>query len=119
MNNVITYFEKNSRAQNALLTAGVFSALYLVKSTWSFISSYYKDKNEGQEIKAIIEKEKNKIPSEDLAKNETIFFMYYKILYTVYKKDFADFDIKRRAIFNSDNIEKYTTYVKTHLKTLK
>jgi hypothetical protein len=127
MTSIINGIYENSLKQNVVNFLAIGGGIYILKSSYNFITNYFKEKNENKEIKILIEKEKSKINT-DLSlsqnqnynkKNEIVFSLYFKILNTVYKKNFSTFNKKRLIIFNNDDIEKYINYVEEFLKNLK
>lgn len=112
---------RNSIRQNITYLLAVFGAGYILKSSYDVISSYLKDLNYNREISKIIENEKATINQELSAdsKLQICFYLYYKILQTVYTKELSDFDKKRRFYFELDYLDKYISCVEEFLKNLK
>lgn len=112
---------QNSLKQNLLYVLAIGGVCYISKSTYDFIFNLFKEKNQFKEIKNLIQKERAKLSNEQIAtiQQEFILNLYYKILHTVYKKEIQNFNLKRRELFNIDDIERYLLFVEDYLKDLK
>jgi hypothetical protein len=121
MNSVIEKIYEKSSKENILYAAGIMSFLYITKSTFGMISSFYRNNSKKKEIKTILEKEKTKFMADNskFTKYEQSYLLYLKVLNTAYRKEFAEFNKNRLKIFNGDNIYKYIKCVKEFLKNLK
>lgn len=119
--NVLNGIFENSLKQNLTYLLAIGGGIYIFKSTYEMISGFLKNRNQNKEIKILIQNEKAKIKQELLnnSKFEVCFYLYYKILHTIFKKDIIIFTQTRRNIFNQDDIERYITYVEDYLKILK
>jgi hypothetical protein len=121
--NYINSILENSLKQNLMYVMAVGGAAYITKSTYDLFSNLIRERNENKEIKNLIEKEKLKFNPENLNnenyKNELCVYLYYKILNTVFKKEIAIFNKKRREIFASEDLEKYWNYLIEYIKNLK
>jgi hypothetical protein len=111
--------------QNVVYVLAIGGICYIVKSTYDYFSSSLKEKKENRQIKSLIEKEKSNITS-DVIKNknskhmkEIYFYIYYKVLYTVYQGEFSDFIKKRRKFFSSSDVGNYFNYSLEFIKNIR
>lgn len=65
-----------------------------------------------REIKRILESEKAELGNESNLFKEQIIYLYYKILYTVYNKEYTEFNFTKRKILKGNNILQYINYIK-------
>jgi len=119
-----SYFDKvyeKATKENIFYAAGIVSLLYIAKSTFGMISSYFANNKKNKEILEILAKEKAKLTadSSQLTKYELSYLFYLKILNSAYKKELVEFNKNRLRIFNADNIYKYIDCVNQYLKNLK
>jgi len=121
MNTVIEKIYEKSSKENILYAAGIISVLYITKSTFGMISSYFRNNSKRREIKTILDKEKPKSMADNLkfTKYEQSYLLYLKVLNTAYRKEFAEFNKNRLRIFNGDNIYKYIKCIEEFLRNLK
>ena len=121
--NYVNSILNNSVKHNLMYAMAVGGVIYITKSTYDIFSNLLRERNENKEIKNLIEKEKLKFKPENLNnenfKYEICVYLYYKILNSVYKKEIAKFNIKRRDIFASEDIEKYWNYLIEYIKNIK
>jgi hypothetical protein len=110
MNSIVDKIYEKSTKENILYAAGIFSALYIAKSTLGLFSSFFKNNSKNKEIKSILEKEKAKLNADpsQFTKYDISYLLYLKILNTAYRREFSDFNKNRLKIFNADNIYKIT-----------
>ncbi len=96
----------------------IISGLYLIKSSYNYLSSLFKDKSLKKEIIDIIYKHKSILEdNKDLSKPEQCFLLYYIVLNTIYKKELADFNNKRRKVHN--DLDQYISVVEKHNQEFK
>jgi hypothetical protein len=121
MNSYLDIVYEKATKENILYAAGIVSVLYIAKSTFGLISSYFANNNKNNEILEILAKEKAKLiaDSSQFTKYELSYLLYLKILNSGYKKELIEFNKNRLRIFNADNIYKYIDCVNQYLKNLK
>ena len=121
MNSYLDIVYEKATKENILYAAGIVSVLYIAKSTFGLISSYFANNNKNNEILEILAKEKAKLiaDSSQFTKYELSYLLYLKILNSAYKKELNEFNKNRLRIFNADNIYKYIDCVNQYLKNLK
>lgn len=125
MSFLINVISESSTKQKITYSLALGGALYLIKSFYEKLGNFFKERNENKEIIQLIEREKEKFKINNLnlndpkTKNEVAYFLYYKVLYNVYKNEFAKYSKKRMQIFLTDDLDKYNLYVQDFLKNLK
>ena len=94
------------------------SGIYILKSSYNFISNYFKEKNTKKEILKIIDNYRQLIDNNrHLSKHEQCFLMYYVILNSLYKKELTEYDENRRK--NINDLELYIQIVEKSSKVIK
>jgi hypothetical protein len=102
------------------------SLFYIFKTTFDLFKSTVKNKKDFKQMIEILEQEKKKTNLCEILQNkksdqlkDTIFYSYFKILHTVYHREFSDFNKKRRKLFAELNVPRYVAYVQYFYKQMK
>jgi hypothetical protein len=103
---------ENSLKQNLLYISAIASSFYISKSLYDFIKSIKIERKRNKEIKRILESEKSELGNESNLSKEQIIYLYYKILFTVYNKEYTEFNSSKRKILKGNNILQYINYIK-------
>lgn len=111
--NLVNKFLENSIKENILYVSAFMSSLYLTKSIFDFFRNIRHQKNRNIDIKRITDLERNNLNLDNGNLNkEQIIYLYYKILFSIYSKEYDEYNILRRKIFKEENFSKYVNFVK-------
>jgi hypothetical protein len=103
--------------QNLLYFGAAVGGFYIVKSVFGFLGNYFSSRNQNNEIRSIILINKDSSSLKHLTQHELCYYLYFKVLNSVYKKMIYDFNTRRRNHFN--NLEYYIKIIAQHDDELK